>query len=86
MKLVHLYPREMNIYGDTGNVLVLRRRLQWRGLAVEVTPVSVGDALPTDADILAGFLLDCRGSAASSAEQQLLDDALAADRLQEVGR
>ncbi len=24
--LGHLYPREMNIYGDTGNVLVLRKR------------------------------------------------------------
>jgi lipid II isoglutaminyl synthase (glutamine-hydrolysing) len=54
MKLVHLYPREMNIYGDTGNVLVLRRRLQWRGLPVETVAVSVGDPLPHDADILLG--------------------------------
>jgi lipid II isoglutaminyl synthase (glutamine-hydrolysing) len=54
LQLVHLYPREMNIYGDTGNVLVLRRRLQWRGLPVEITPVSVGDPLPHDADILLG--------------------------------
>ncbi len=52
--LVHLYPREMNIYGDTGNVLVLRRRLQWRGLPVRVEPVSVGDRLPHDADMLLG--------------------------------
>jgi CobQ-like glutamine amidotransferase family enzyme len=52
--LVHLYPREMNIYGDTGNVLVLRRRLQWRELPVRVEPVSVGDPLPNDADILLG--------------------------------
>jgi CobQ-like glutamine amidotransferase family enzyme len=52
--LVHLYPREMNIYGDTGNVLVLRRRLEWRGLPVRVEPVSVGDPLPHDADILLG--------------------------------
>jgi lipid II isoglutaminyl synthase (glutamine-hydrolysing) len=54
MKLVHLYPREMNIYGDTGNVIVLRRRLQWRGLPSEITTVSVGDRLPNDADILLG--------------------------------
>jgi CobQ-like glutamine amidotransferase family enzyme len=54
LKLVHLYPREMNIYGDTGNVVVLRKRLQWRGLPVEVTPVSVGDPLPNDVDILLG--------------------------------
>ncbi|HEU5266941.1 MAG TPA: glutamine amidotransferase, partial [Jatrophihabitans sp.] len=52
--LAHLYPREMNIYGDTGNVLVLRKRLQWRGLPVRVVPVSVGDPLPKDVDILLG--------------------------------
>ena len=52
--LVHLYPREMNIYGDTGNVVVLRKRLEWRGLPVRVEPVSVGDRLPHDADILLG--------------------------------
>jgi CobQ-like glutamine amidotransferase family enzyme len=54
LTLVHLYPREMNIYGDTGNVLVLRRRLQWRDLPVQIVPVSVGDPLPGDADILLG--------------------------------
>jgi CobQ-like glutamine amidotransferase family enzyme len=54
LTLVHLYPREMNIYGDTGNVLVLRRRLEWRGRPVRVVPVGVGDPLPSDADILLG--------------------------------
>jgi hypothetical protein len=54
LKLVHLYPREMNIYGDTGNVLVLRRRLQWRDRPVEIVPVSLGDPIPHDADILLG--------------------------------
>jgi CobQ-like glutamine amidotransferase family enzyme len=54
VKLIHLYPREMNIYGDTGNVVVLARRLKWRGLPVEIAAVSVGDPLPHDADILLG--------------------------------
>lgn len=54
MKLIHLYPREMNIYGDTGNVLVLQRRLQWRAMPSEIVAVSVGDPLPHDADILLG--------------------------------
>jgi hypothetical protein len=44
----------MNIYGDTGNVVVLERRLRWRHLPVRVVPVSVGDPLPADADILLG--------------------------------
>ncbi len=54
LTLVHLYPREMNIYGDTGNVLVLRRRLQWRGLDARIVPVAVGDDIPTDADVILG--------------------------------
>jgi CobQ-like glutamine amidotransferase family enzyme len=52
--IVHLYPREMNIYGDTGNVLVLRRRLEWRGLPSRVVPVQVGDPLPPDTDLILG--------------------------------
>ncbi len=52
--LAHLYPRELNIYGDTGNVLVLRKRLQWRGLEAEVVGVQVGDPLPAGTDILLG--------------------------------
>ncbi|HEY2042571.1 MAG TPA: glutamine amidotransferase [Jatrophihabitans sp.] len=54
LTLVHLYPREMNIYGDTGNVVVLRKRLEWRGLAANVVGVNVGDPLPVDADIVLG--------------------------------
>ena len=29
IRIVHLYPKEMNIYGDWGNVLTLQRRLEW---------------------------------------------------------
>jgi CobQ-like glutamine amidotransferase family enzyme len=52
--LAHLYPREMNIYGDTGNVRVLAKRLAWRGIDVDVVPVSVGDSIPAQADIVLG--------------------------------
>lgn len=40
--IAHLYPYEMNIYGDTGNVIALCRRLEWRGLGARVDPVPVG--------------------------------------------
>jgi len=52
--LVHLYPKEMNIYGDTGNRLILEQRLKWRGIEVEVSLVGVGEAIPADADIILG--------------------------------
>ena len=54
LTIVHLYPRELNIYGDTGNVLVLRKRLEWRGHTAAVVGVHAGDQIPKDADILLG--------------------------------
>lgn len=45
VRLCHLYPAEMNIYADRGNIAVLQRRLEWRGYRLEVTPVGVGDAV-----------------------------------------
>jgi lipid II isoglutaminyl synthase (glutamine-hydrolysing) len=54
LTLAHLYPREMNIYGDTGNVLVLSKRLQWRGLPFTVVAINPGDDIPQDVDILVG--------------------------------
>lgn len=38
----HLYPREMNIYGDMGNVITLKKRLEWRGFEVKVKALEVG--------------------------------------------
>lgn len=52
LKLVHLYPKEMNIYGDNGNVLVLQKRLEWRGVGADVVYVGVGETIPEDADII----------------------------------
>ncbi len=50
----HLYPDLLNIYGDRGNVLALRRRAAWRGVGeVEVRTYTVGDPLDFgDVDLL----------------------------------
>lgn len=45
LTLAHLYPEQMNIYGDRGNVAVLQRRCAWRGIDLCVTPVEVGTAI-----------------------------------------
>lgn len=52
--LVHLYPKEMNIYGDTGNILVLERRALWRGISVQTKHVGIGEPIPPEADIILG--------------------------------
>lgn len=54
INIVHLYPNEMNIYGDNGNVLILQKRMLWRGVASKVTKVGVGDSLPKDTHIIIG--------------------------------
>ena len=37
----------MNIYGDTGNIIALKKRAKWRGIEVEVKNISIGDRIPT---------------------------------------
>ncbi len=45
LRIAHLYPRLMNIYGDRGNILCLIRRCRERGIEVEVTELGLGDRL-----------------------------------------
>lgn len=54
IRIVHLYARDMNIYGDWGNVLALKRRLQWHGYAPEVVDYNPGDEFPENIDIVVG--------------------------------
>src|SRR5262245_7536786 len=42
LRIAHLYPEQMNIYGDRGNILALTRRCAWRGIDVDLLAVSVG--------------------------------------------
>jgi len=69
--IVHLYASEMNIYGDNGNVAVLRRRLEWRGIGVQVSRLGVGDALPADTHVIVG-------GGGQDAGQAVITDDLAA--------
>ena len=48
IRLGHLYPDHLNIYADRGNIAVFQRRLEWRGLSLEVEPVGLGDDIPGD--------------------------------------
>lgn len=53
LRIAHLYPDVMNIYGDRGNVLALRYRCEARGISVEVVDVNVNDAFdPATFDIV----------------------------------
>jgi CobQ-like glutamine amidotransferase family enzyme len=42
LHIAHLYPEQMNIYGDRGNILALSQRCAWRGIDVDLLRVGVG--------------------------------------------
>ncbi len=42
LRIAHLYPDQMNIYGDRGNILTLQQRCQWRGIGAAVVGVQPG--------------------------------------------
>lgn len=52
VRIVQLYPVELGITGDRGNVRALQVRLERGGVPVEVVRVGIGEAIPADADIL----------------------------------
>jgi hypothetical protein len=53
LRLGHLYPSLMNVYGDRGNIICLQRRCRLRDIELEVVPLEVGDGLrPEDFDLL----------------------------------
>ena len=43
LTLTHLYPDHLNLYGDTGNLIVLKRRCQWMGIDCTVRSLGMND-------------------------------------------
>ena len=43
LRLAHLYPKLLNIYGDGGNILALKKRCEWRGIEIEINEINIGD-------------------------------------------
>lgn len=50
--IVQLYPEQLGVTGDSGNVLALQVRLQRAGVPVQVLRHRIGDALPEAADVV----------------------------------
>ena len=52
IKICHLYPDTLNLYGDSGNITCMQKRLEWRGINTEVHDISLGQNFnPNDYDI-----------------------------------
>lgn len=72
--IAHLYPEILNLYGDSGNILCLRKRIEWRGMEVEVREVHVGDS-PSLSGVDIVFI-----GGGSDREQRIVCDSLLGER------
>ncbi len=74
--ILHLYPNDLNTYGDSGNILALKRRLEWRGIDYQVLEHNPKAEFPTNVDIIFG------GGGQDSNQKVIEDDFKAnADKL-----
>ncbi len=48
INICHLYPDLLNVYGDVGNILILKHRAELRGIEVNIVNVSMGDDFISD--------------------------------------
>ena len=72
LRVAHLYPRLMNIYGDRGNIMCLRHRCEARGIGFELTELSLGDRFDA-----AAFDLIFAGGAQDREQRVVVDDLMA---------
>ncbi|OIH98503.1 MULTISPECIES: type 1 glutamine amidotransferase [unclassified Curtobacterium] len=52
LTILHVYPRQMGVSGDRGNVAAIVRRAAAADIATEVVEYAPGDVLPTTADVV----------------------------------
>jgi hypothetical protein len=69
LKICHMYPDVLNLYGDRGNILCMSQRLKWRGIDAQITKLPIGESLP-----LSGFDLVFIGGGQDFEQQVLLED------------
>ena len=48
LNICHLYPDLLNVYGDVGNILILKHRAEARGIDVNIINVSINDEFNAD--------------------------------------
>lgn len=68
--VLQLYPRDMNIYGDFGNALVLKQRLTWYGYQPVMHSYDPGDEFPEEVDVVVG------GGGQDSGQDRIQQDLL----------
>ena len=69
LKICHMYPDVLNLYGDGGNIICMKKRLSWRGIEASVTKLPIGESAG-----LADFDIVFIGGGQDFEQEVLLDD------------
>ena len=69
LKICHMYPDVLNLYGDRGDIICMTQRLKWRGIDAQVTRLPIGQTAQ-----LSSFDLIFIGGGQDFEQQVLLDD------------
>lgn len=69
LKICHLYPDLLNLYGDRGNIICMEKRLQWRGIGCSIEDLKYGDS-----DSLAAYDLIFIGGGQDFEQKLLMED------------
>lgn len=72
VRIAHLYPNLMNVYGDRGNIICLRWRAEARGIGVRVDDIGLGDTFDPDAHDLIVI-----GGGQDREQRRIADDLIA---------
>lgn len=68
LHILSLYHRDMNIYGDSGNILSVRRRSELYGFQPEIHYYNPGDPWPDRVDLILG------GGGQDHGQERIIDD------------
>ncbi|MDR1447753.1 MAG: glutamine amidotransferase [Candidatus Ancillula sp.] len=68
--ILELYTDQMNIYADTGNSTILKKRMELYSLKANITHYNIGDVFPTKVDIVVS------GGGQDSSQMEIIEDLL----------
>lgn len=80
LNICHLYPDLLNVYGDVGNILILKQRAERRGIKVNIINTSIGDTFNADNFDFVFF------GGGQDYEQSIVSDDLKTDKREELHR
>jgi len=70
IKIGHLYPDQLNLYGDRGNIECLVKRCLWRDIECEIIPIEIGVPTPPIEEIDILFM----GGGEDTSQKQIYTD------------